>query len=299
VHAGELGRLISDAVVARGGLLTRADLEAYQPVVRPALRVELGDWTFGTNPTPAIGGVCVAAMLRLLDGVPFDVVDGRWSTHDVDRLVEVQRTVLGHRLDVLDHSDDLVADALAYLASVDDTVRSSGSTAHVSATDGDGGACAVTVSSGYGSGMVARGTGIWMNNCLGEQELNPRGLHGLPAGTRLLSNMAPTVAHHRDGAALAIGSPGADRISTAVAQVVAGFVNGGLTLQGAVDHPRVHVHRAGRPDEVVKVEDPADLTMYYGGVAATLLRRDATGALHLEAAADPRRDGAVRLVRSA
>lgn len=299
LHAGELGRLISDDVVARGGLLTREDLEAYRPVVRPALRVELGDWTLGTNPTPAIGGVCVAAMLRLLDGVPRDVVDGRWSTADVDRLVEVQRAVLGHRLDVLDHSDDLVADALAYLASVDDTVRSSGSTAHVSATDGDGGACSVTVSSGYGSGMVARGTGIWLNNCLGEQELNPRGLHGLPAGTRLLSNMAPTVAHHRDGAALAIGSPGADRISTAVAQVVAGFVSGGLPLQEAVDHPRVHVHRAGRPDEVVKVEEAADLTMYYGGVAATLLRRDATGALHLEAAADPRRDGAVRLVRDA
>lgn len=295
LHTGDLGRLISDDVLARGGLLTRADLAAYRPVIRPALRVELGDWTLGTNPTPAIGGVCVAAMLRLLDGVPRDVVDGRWSATDVHRLVEVQRAVLGHRLEVFDRSDDLVADALAYLASVDDAVRSSGSTAHVSATDGGGGACAVTVSSGYGSGMIARGTGIWLNNCLGEQELNPRGLHGLPAGTRLLSNMAPTVARHRDGAALAIGSPGADRISTAVAQVVAGFVNGGLGLQQAVDHPRVHVHRAGRPDEVVKVE--TDLTMYYGGVGATLLRRDGAGALHLEAAADPRRDGAVRLVR--
>ena len=42
-----------------------------------------------------------------------------------------------------------------------------------------GGACAVTVSSGYSSGMIAKGTGIWLNNCLGEPELNPRGLHGL------------------------------------------------------------------------------------------------------------------------
>lgn len=296
LHTGDLARLICDDVQARGGLLGREDLAAYRPVVRPALRVELGDWTLGTNPTPAVGGVCVAAMLRLLDGTPHAVVDGRWSEADVARLVEVQRAVLGHRLDVLDHSHDLVADALAYLASVDDEVRSAGSTAHVSATDGDGGACSVTVSSGYGSGMIARGTGIWLNNCLGEQELNPRGLHGLEPGTRLLSNMAPTVAHHRDGAALAIGSPGADRISTAVAQVVAGFTNGGMGLQQAVNHPRVHVHRAGRPDEVVKVE--TDLTMYYGGVGATLLRRDAAGELHLEAAADPRRDGAVRLVRS-
>lgn len=297
LHTGDLARMISDDVLERGGLLGRADLEAYAPVVRPALRVELGDWTLGTNPTPAIGGVCVAAMLRLLDGAPTTVRDGRWSDADVARLVEVQRAVLGHRLDVLDHSHDLVADALAYLAQVDDTVRSGGSTAHVSATDSGGGACAVTVSSGYGSGMVAKGTGIWLNNCLGEQELNPRGLHGLPAGARLLSNMAPTVAHHRDGAALAIGSPGADRISTAVAQVVAGFVHGGLGLQQAVDHPRVHVHRAGRPDEVVKVE--TELSMYYGGVGATLLRRDAEGAWRLEAAADPRRDGAVRIVPGA
>jgi gamma-glutamyltranspeptidase/glutathione hydrolase len=295
LHMGDLARMVSDDVQARGGLLSMADLEQYAPVVRSALRVELGEWTLGTNPTPSVGGVCVAAMLRLLDGVPRRVVDGRWSDLDVERLVEVQRDVLGHRLDVLDTSDDLVADALAYLAQVDDRVRSAGSTAHVSATDAEGTACAVTVSSGYGSGMVARGTGIWLNNCLGEQELNPHGLHGLPPGTRLLSNMAPTVAHHRDGASLAIGSPGADRISTAVAQVVAGFTNGGLGLQEAIDHPRVHVHRAGRPDEVVKRE--RELTMYYGGVGATVLRRDGAGALHLEAAADPRRDGAVRLVR--
>jgi gamma-glutamyltranspeptidase / glutathione hydrolase len=75
--------------------------------------------------------------------------------------------------------------------------------------------------------------------------------------------------------------------------VLAGFVNGGLSLPAAVHHPRVHVHRPGRADEVVKTE--TDLTMYYGGVGATLVEADG----HLVAAADPRRDGAVRLVRSA
>jgi gamma-glutamyltranspeptidase/glutathione hydrolase len=235
-------------------------------------------------------------MLRLLDGRPF----GPWDADDVEHLVRVQRAVLGHRLDVLDVSDDLVRDAGAFLALVDRdhlAVLESGSTAHVSATDSDGGACAVTVSSGYGSGMIARGTGIWLNNCLGEQELNAKGLHGLAPGTRLLSNMAPTVGHHVDGSSLAIGSPGADRITTAVVQAIAGFVNGGLSLQQAIDHPRVHVHRAGRPDEVVKVE--ADLTMYYGGVSATLRRPSGglAGDDVMVAAADPRRDGAVRLVR--
>ena len=141
----------------------------------------------------------------------------------------------------------------------------------------------MTVSSGYGAGMIAAGTGIWLNNCLGEQELNPRGLHGLPRGTRLLSNMAPTVGRHTDGSVLAIGSPGADRITTAVVQALAGFV-GGLGLAEAVHHPRVHVHRAGRPDEVVRRE--SELSMYFGGVGAALTRPDG----HLVAAADPRRD---------
>ena len=303
LHTGDLARLISDDVLERGGILSARDLAAYRPVVRPSLVAQVGPWRLGTNPVPSVGGVCVAAMLRLLDGRPAATSGGTWTDADVERMVEVERLVLGHRLDVLDPSDDLERDAQAYLALLDGlppTARNAdrpASTAHVSASDGDGGSCAVTVSSGYGSGMIAEGTGIWLNNCLGEQELNPRGLHGLAPGTRLLSNMAPTVAQHDDGASLAIGSPGADRISTALAQVIAGYCTGGLTLQQAINHPRVHVHRAGRPDEVVKRE--TDLTMYFGGVGATVRRPLPDGSVHLEAAADPRRDGAVRLVRAA
>ncbi len=290
LHVGGLADLISRDVLDRGGILGPADLASYRPVVRPSLLTRIGGWTLASTPPPSVGGVVIGAMLRLLDGRPRH----GWDAEDVAHLVRVERAVLGHRRTVLDLSTDLERDARAFLGRVDRdrlAVLESGSTAHVSATDSEGGACSVTVSSGYGAGMVARGTGIWLNNCLGEQELNPHGLHALPPGSRLLSNMAPTVARHDDGTVLAIGSPGADRITTAVTQVLAGFVNGGLSLQEAVRHPRVHVHRAGRADEVVKVE--SDLTMYFGGVGATLLRSDG----HLVAAADPRRDGAVRLVR--
>ena len=286
MHTGSLAELISADVLGRGGLLSLDDLAGYRPVVRPALLTRIGGWTLATAPPPSVGGVCVAAMLRLLDG----------HLDDPELMVRVQRAVLGHRLDVLDHSDDVARDAATYLDLVDRSslaALESGSTAHVSATDSDGGACSVTVSSGYGAGMIAAGTGIWLNNCLGEQELNPRGLHGSAPGTRLISNMAPTVGRHDDGSVLAVGSPGADRITTAITQVVAGFV-GGLDLVEAVRRPRVHVHRAGRPEEVVKVEaDESALTMYYGGVGATLAQPDG----HLVAAADPRRDGAVRIVR--
>lgn len=287
LHTGDLARRISDDVIGRGGVLGPADLAAYRPIVRPSLITRTGGWTIGTNPPPSVGGVCVAAMLRLLEGRPHD---------DTDHLVRVMRAVLRRRLEVLDHTDDLQRDAEALLADIDRehlAVLESGSTAQVSATDADGNACSITVSSGYSSGMIADGTGIWLNNCLGEQELNPRGLHGLPPGTRLLSNMAPCVARHDDGSVLAIGSPGADRITTAITQALAGFVHGGLPLQEAINHPRLHLHRAGQADEELKVE--SELSMYFGGVGASLLRADG----RLVAAADPRRDGAVRLVHDA
>ncbi|CAI9416151.1 gamma-glutamyltransferase [Nocardioides sp. T2.26MG-1] len=268
LHTGELARLIAADVLDRGGILGPDDLAAYRPVVHTSLATRVGEWTLATTPPPSVGGASVAAMLRLLGGRPH----GPWTAEDVELLVRVQREVLGRGPALL---------------------RESGSTTHCSATDTEGRACAVTVSSGYFSGMIARGTGIWLNNTLGEQELTPGGLHSLSPGTRLLSNMAPTVGRHTDGSVLAIGSPGAGRIATAVAQVLAGFA-GGLGLAEAVHHPRVHVHHAGRADEVVKREAEEGLSMYYGGVGATLVRPDG----HLVAAADPRREGAVRLVRT-
>ena len=102
-------------------------------------------------------------------------------------------------------------------------------------------ACAITLSAGYGSGVIPPGTGMWMNNCLGEMELNRRGLAGAPPGTRLPSNMAPTVARRNDGTILAIGSPGADRITTALLCTLTGYLELGLSLAEAVCHPRAHV----------------------------------------------------------
>ena len=288
LHEGDLARLVAADVQDRGGLLGAADLAAYEPVVREPLTTRVGAWSLATTPPPSVGGVVVASMLRLLDGRP----RGGWDDDDVAHLVRVQRAVLGHRREVLETADDLDAASRAWLDRVDADHRAvleSGSTAQVSVTDSEGAACSITVSSGYGSGMIAAGTGIWLNNCLGEQELNPPARRVRP-GSRLLSNMAPTVGRHDDGSTLAIGSPGADRITTAVVSALAGFVGGGLDLADAVAHPRVHVHRAGLPDEEVRREE--ELTMYYGGVGVALTRADG----RLEAVADPRRAGVSRVI---
>jgi gamma-glutamyltranspeptidase/glutathione hydrolase len=294
LYAGELGsRLVAD-MAERGGLVTAADLAAYRPVVRPALPVRVGDWQLRTNPPPSIGGPVLAAMLTMLGDRP----TRSWTEDDVARLVEVQRHVLDARRERLDVADDRAAAALELLQAVGWAGAGSPSTAHVSVVDATGTACAVTSSYGYGSGATVPGTGLWLNNCLGERELN-RGAPLAP-GERLASNMAPTVGRRSDGAAVAIGSPGADRITTALTQVLASFAHGGTSLQDAVDHPRLHVHHLD--DGGVQVEAEEDLplpdlglpvrrhhphAMYFGGVAAAL--RLPSGAV--EGAADPRRAG--------
>ena len=79
-------------------------------------------------------------------------------------------------------------------------------------------------------------TGLWLNNSLGEIELNRRGLDAGPVGSRLPSNMAPCVARS-DGSVLAVGSPGADRITTALQQFLINYLQFGMPLEDAIAHP--------------------------------------------------------------
>jgi gamma-glutamyltranspeptidase/glutathione hydrolase len=303
LYTGSLAARIAADSEQRGGLVTAADLAAYEPRVRTPLRMRLGDWDVATNSPPSVGGPMLAVMLREAVGTP------GW---DWARVIETQRRVLTYRHQVHDLSTDLEDDGYALLETVERHglagLPTSSSTAHVSAADSDGTVCAITASSGYGSGATVPGTGIMLNNCLGEPELNRLGLHALAPGTRLASNMAPSVGRRADGAALAIGSPGADRITTALMQVLGRFCVHGAGLQAAIDAPRVHVRVMddGSPrvdhedDEAVSAAVAAlglasyshgRQSMFFGGVGAALLAADG----RLEAAGDPRREAATRV----
>jgi gamma-glutamyltranspeptidase/glutathione hydrolase len=213
---------------------------------------------------------------------------------------------LRYRSGVLDELDtrDGAAAALLELAHEGDleAVLASPSTVHTSAVDTEGNACSITVSAGYGSGAIVPGTGMWMNNSLGEVELIAEGFHGLAPGTRMSSNMSPTVARRPDGSVLSVGSPGASRITTALAQVLINFLHLGMSLREAVAHPRMHVEVFGgeptiafEPGLPVEAFDGMvarrfpDLAMYFGGVQAALW--DPIAGLY--GAADPRRSGGI------
>ena len=187
-----------------------------------------------------------------------------------------------------------------------------GSTTHISVLDGDGRACAVTCSNGEGSAHVVPGTGIHVNNVMGEHDLNPLGFFTCPPGRRMPSMMAPTVVMGTDGEVeLVLGSAGSNRIRSAILQVIVGVVDHGLQAHDAVLAPRAHfedgvvyaepgvdadaLRDAGR--EVVAFRD---LNLFFGGVQA-VERERATGALSGAGRPAPRRrrGGCVRRAAAA
>lgn len=316
LYTGELAHVIAQDMAANGGLLAFEDLAAYRVQTRIPLRTRLGRWDVAVNPAPSVGGPVLTAMLRALaEHCPeLDPTTSRRVICDPARLIAVQRLVLSYRHRAIDLAEDLPA-ALDEMVTVLGAHGAAGlaatstsqDTIHVSVVDRDGLACSVTTSAGYGSGVTTPGTGLMLNNGLGEPELNRRGLHVLSPGTRLASNMAPTTARHTDGSMLAVGSPGADRITTALMQVLGHFCLDGMTLQDAIDTPRVHValdsagharleyeEGSGLPEAArgsgLSYREHEGMGMYFGGVGAALHRRRDHD--ELSAGGDSRREAA-------
>ncbi len=297
-YQGEIGQRIAAHVQDRGGLLTAEDLENYKPVARESLLVQAGDWSVATNPPPAIGGTVLAAMLLAFE----DQRISQWDEESLQRLAHVQQAALSYRKKELDLASVVSEPALEMLKLARSggllSRWSSGSTVHTSVADETGLACAITASSGYGSGEMPANSGLWLNNCLGELELNRHGVAASPPGRRLPSNMAPGVARCQRRV-LAMGSPGADRITTALHQFLVNYIQLGLSLNDAVAHPRMHLAiddesttlaiepglRIGDID--IAITRYPQIGMYFGGVVAATYD-DHAG---FEVAADPRREG--------
>jgi gamma-glutamyltranspeptidase/glutathione hydrolase len=177
-------------------------------------------------------------------------------------------------------------------------------TTHTSSADADGYACSITESNGYGSGLVVEG--MMLNNTLGEEELNPLGVHGLQPGARCHSNMAPTIATEGSGAkVVALGSPGATRIVGAISQAFIRIAVDGDSLAEAVASPRAHVdprdvgetlcYEPGLPGDQIEgllLRPYEEIHMYFGAVQAASV----TEYGDVDAAHDPRRSGGSALI---
>ena len=287
-YDGDIGAAICDRVCELGGTLTRADLAAYRAEPRDPVHVRYRGREVLTNPPPSAGGTLLAYALALLE---------RAGGHP-DPLALVQAMERAQ--------DERTPEFLAGLAEPGFLARFMasrlGSTTHISVLDGDGWACSVTCTNGEGSGIVVPGTGVHVNNMMGEQDLSPLGFFTHPPGERLPSMMAPTIVLGTDGAPeLALGSAGSNRIRSALLQVIVNVIDGGMDAAGAVNADRLHYEdglvytEPGVDTAAIEAAGYAihrfrDRNLFFGGCQA-VERDPRTGAL--DGGGDPRRGGAV------
>jgi gamma-glutamyltranspeptidase/glutathione hydrolase len=279
-YRGEIAATVCDWMAARGAALSSVNLTGYRAVAREPVSVRYRDREVLTNPPPSAGGTLLAYALALLDRGP--APPGLGDVVAAMGAAQVQRTP-----EFVEGLSE-VGFLERFLA------RNLGSTTHISVLDSDGRACSVTCSNGEGSGVVVPGTGIHLNNVMGEQDLNPLGFHRHPAGRRMPSMMAPTVVMHDGQVELVLGSAGSNRIRSALLQTIVGVVDHGLSARAAVDAPRVHFEDGtlyAEPGiDLESLTDPlvefGELNLFFGGVQA-VLRRGAA----IDGAGDPRRGG--------
>ena len=293
-YSGDIAAAIVDWLSERGGIVSAEDLAAYRVVSRTPIRASYRGREVVTNPPPSAGGILIAHALSLLDSET-----GPTHPPDVERVVEtMERTQAERTPEFLEGLDDpeFVKRFLARRSPL-------GSTTHVAVLDREGWACSVTCSNGSCSGVVVPGTGVHLNNMLGEQDLNPLGFHRHPPGRRMPSMMSPTAVLREGAPELVLGSAGSNRIRSAILQTIIRVIDDGLEAGEAVQAPRVHfedgivyaepgidtgtLERAGRA-----IGRFRELNLFFGGVQAAV--RDRHG--RFSGGGDPRRGGAALVV---
>jgi len=315
MYQGDLAKAMVQACEP-DGLLDMADLSAPQYQRRNPLVIQALGGTLLTNPPPSSGGLLIAFALQLLDRL-----DTEHQQAWIVQLVEVLRETSALRQNSFDHaiheediaqrilSPQMLQQALKNIRRRTSSTHATevsnrhGSTTHISIIDRDGMAVSITTSNGEGSGIIVPGSGIHLNNMLGEEDINPRGFHALPAGMTLSSMMAPGIFFSAGKPSLILGSGGSNRLRGAILQVLLRHRHLHQTLEEAVCAPRLHnegteldVEPGLLCDEDYhvlqqrgwRIRQWRERSVYFGGVHAIGISSKG----HVEACGDPRRGGA-------
>jgi gamma-glutamyltranspeptidase/glutathione hydrolase len=272
-YKGPVAEKIVAASEAGGGLLTMKDFADYAVRFGETVECQYRGYEVRSAAPPSSGGIALCEILHVLEGYPMG-----WLGHNSADAVHLMTEAFRHAF--VDRNSELgdpafVQNPIAHLASkayaaklrasIDrhratpsaslkpGTAPHEGSeTTHFSVVDAAGNAVAVTYSlnSYFGSKVMAAGTGVLLNNTMDDFTSKPGvpNLFGLvqgeanaiAPGKRPLSSMSPTIVLKDGEPVMVLGSPGGSRIITAVAQVIMNLVDHGMTIQEAVDAPRLH-----------------------------------------------------------
>lgn len=341
-YQGQPGQQLVRDCAGHGGLITMADLRAYEVIRRKPLLVKTHGASISANCPPSPGGLLTLLSLSLLDKLRLEKLargklapnmpDPAWSgvagssghssgaawqwggeQHLLAMAHVMQAASLTRKQNKLSAG---LSDEMAEMILGPDNLMhwhgllQSGAlvtrgTTHLSVADGAGNLASLTLSNGEGSCYVLPGSGIMLNNMMGEEDLSPEGFHLLPAGVRLASMMTPVIANLPDGSQLALGSGGSNRIRSAILQVLTNMLDFNMPLAQAVAAPRLHLEGSGlsvEPDysEVAisalrkvwpDLKQWPSQNLYFGGVHA--VQRFSNG--EFAGSGDLRRQGAVAI----
>jgi gamma-glutamyltranspeptidase / glutathione hydrolase len=315
-YEGEIAAALSGFVAERGGTLGATDLAEYKAIERQPIHAPFRGTEVLTNPPPSSGGILIAYSLGLLERLgeesgPEQLVAAMGAANAA-RDEAFAEALYGDELHaalldpgVLDRAAAAVQDAPPFRdAPPPGPGDRLGSTTHISVLDRDGMCASVTCSNGSGSGVLVPGTGVILNNMLGEEDLNPLGFHAIAPGRRVPSMMAPTVVRRDGEIELGLGSAGSNRIRSAIVQTVVRAVEQGMSADEAVRAPRLHFEQGvvqaepGLDESALSRIEARDIpvlrrpriNLFFGGVQA-VARDRTTGAM--SGGGDPRRGGSV------
>jgi len=315
-YQGEFAAKLARDCSEQGGQLSLADLASYRVERREPVVFRYRGARCAINPPPSPGGCLVAFALDLMSD---------WASHkttpgSAEHLLNLLRGMRGASLARHEFSleSGLDQEKLEQLLG-EDTIRAwqeslrlnslfSRGTTHISVADADGNIASLTASNGEGCGYVLPGSGMMMNNMLGEEDLNFGGFHRWHENSRLASMMSPAVAELADGTRYALGSGGSNRIRSAITQVLVNILDFHMSLEDAVTAPRLHLEgdmlsiESGFSEEVLAVlENSAPNThqwpeknLFFGGVHSVSVSPG--GEFH--GVGDPRRGGEVAFARA-
>lgn len=344
-YKGRVAKAIVEEMKTRGGLITQEDLDTYKVIRRPPLITTFQGAQIHAMPPPSSGGVLIGQMLNVLSGFPLQEV-GFHTPKAIHLLTETMRLAFRDRARYLGDPDffqvpvaQLSSDyyARSQRAQIDLTKATpsmsppeaqpgkieSTSTTHISAIDKDGNAVATTqtVNLYFGSGVMAPGTGVMLNDemddfsaqehkpnafgLLGENEANAIAPQKTP-----LSSMSPTIVTRDGKVILATGSPGGSRIISATLQILLNVLAYNMSLPEAMFAPRIHhqwfpdellveVQKGSQPEGLVSaltqmghtvkvIEDTGDGRTPFGNVQA--LHVDISSGV-ITGVSDPRGEG--------
>lgn len=280
-YTGPVADRIVAASDAKGGLFTSADLSGYKVREMAPVTCSYRGYEIVSSPPPSSGGAIICEILNVLEGYPIAFL-GPDSAETVHLMAEAMRYAFVDRNSALgdpDFVDNPVARLTdkAYAAEIrakidpyragvsadlmPETAKEAAETTHYSIVDAEGNAVAVTytLNGSYGTGIVADGTGVLLNNEMDDFTAKPGtpNMYGLvqgdanavAPGKSPLSSMSPTIVSRGGSPFMVIGSPGGPRIITITLETILNVIDHGMNIQEAIDAPRIH--HQWLPDKVL------------------------------------------------